>query len=229
MISVLMSVYNSEKTIEVAIKSILSQTFKDFELLIVDDSSKDSTYKLLNKIKDTDKRIKIFKNESNIGLTKSLNFLANKAKYDIYARHDSDDYSEPSRFQKQLIFLEGKNYDACTTRARIIINNNKIPGLSFYLPKRLVMNFKNPFIHGTLMIKKEAFEICGKYDERFYYAQDYKLFKDLISKGKNIKTINEVLYNLNTNENISTKYIKEQKYFFECAKKNISPDLNNFL
>ena len=57
--------------------------------------------------------------------------------------------------------------------------NRKIPGKSFYLPSRLVIRFKNPFIHGTLMIKKSCLEEVGFYDESFYYAQDYKLFADL--------------------------------------------------
>ena len=74
-ISVIMSVFNAEKYINKSIESILKQTHKNFEFLIVDDNSEDSTYNLLQKYQKQDSRIKIFRNDKNIGLTKSLNFL----------------------------------------------------------------------------------------------------------------------------------------------------------
>ena len=77
LISVIMSSYNSEETIEKSILSILKQDYKNIEFLIVDDCSKDSTLNIMKRLREDDKRIKIIENKKNIGLTKSLNKLLN--------------------------------------------------------------------------------------------------------------------------------------------------------
>ena len=87
------------------------------------------------------------------------------------------------------------------------------------------MKYKNPFIHGTLFLDKNIFEEVGGYDENFYFAQDYKLYFDCYKKGKKINIINEVLYELNDKDNISNKNKEEQKYYFNCARKNITPNV----
>ena len=79
LISVIMSVYNGERTVPAAIKSIISQTYENLELLIVDDASTDNTFKILKDSETRDKRVKVYQNKNNIGLTKSLNFLINKS------------------------------------------------------------------------------------------------------------------------------------------------------
>ena len=94
------------------------------------------------------------------------------------------------------------------------------------------MKLKNPFIHGTLLIKKSVFNECGNYDENFYFAQDYKLFLEIIKKGFKVKSLREPLYYLNMKDNISSKFQSEQEYYFACAKKGITPaaqDIVNIL
>lgn len=223
-ISVLMSVYNGEKYLNSSIQGILNQTFSDFEFLIIDDGSTDSTKKILNKYSKEDKRIKLYVNQSNLGLTKSLNILINKSEGKYIARQDVDDISTPDRFKEQLLLIEKYGFDAVTSRAKIKGRNKKIPGISFYLPVRVLIKYKNPFIHGSLLIKKDVLNKLGNYNEDFYYAQDYKLFKDLINNGYKIKNLNRTLYNLNMVENLSTKYAEEQEYYFQCAKRNITPN-----
>ena len=85
------------------------------------------------------------------------------------------------------------------------------------------MKYKNPFIHGTLFIKKTVLLDVGKYDESFYYAQDYKLMKDLISKDYRYEIIKNPLYQLNMKNNISTNKQSEQNYYANCVRKNIKP------
>ena len=97
----------------------------------------------------------MFRNKNNLGLTKNLNFLINKSNGEYLARQDSDDISEPSRIEKQINFIEKYNLDGCTTRAKIIQTGSTIPKKSLYLPKKFVINFKNPFIHGSLVLKKQ--------------------------------------------------------------------------
>lgn len=218
-----MSVYNGENFVEKCIDSITKQTFKNFEFLILDDGSTDNTYELLKKKKFNDDRIKIFRNENNLGLTKSLNKLINKSKGNIIARQDADDLSNPKRFEKQIDYIEKYNLDFCTTRAKIINSKKVIPGASYYLPTKLIINLKNPFVHGTLLIKKSVILEVGKYNENFYFSQDYKLFKDLLTENYKFKILNYPLYELNMIDNISSKYSEEQKYYAECVKKGKTP------
>ena len=89
--------------------------------------------------------------------------------------------------------------------------------------KKLLLRFKNPFIHGSLLIRKKVMNEINYYNEDFYYAQDYKLFTDLMNSGYKIKILNKVLYKLNTINNISTLKKEQQQYYAECVRKNTIP------
>ena len=180
LISVLLSVYNDDKNIKTSIDSILSQSYKNIELLVMDDCSTDKTYDILKDIKD--RRLRIFRNKDNQGLTKSLNILIKKSKGQILARQDSDDISLPTRLEVQFENLHNLQLDGCTTRAYIKNSKRSIPRLSHLLPLSFVIKYKNPFIHGTLMVKKSVVIDVGMYDENIVYAQDYKLFIELLKK-----------------------------------------------
>ena len=218
LVSVLLSTYNSESTIEESLISLLNQTYKNLEILIVDDGSTDNTEEICKKFQLNDERILLFSNKKNIGLTKSLNSLAQKASGSLIARQDADDVSLPERIEKQIQFMNKKKLDAVTTRSLVKQNNKKRPGISFYIPNKLLINRKNPFIHGTLIIKENVFKDIGYYDERFYFAQDYKLFYDLLNKGYKVKTLNEALYILNTENNISSENLDRQNYYADCVR-----------
>jgi len=224
MITVIMSCYNSQETVGRAIESILNQTYQNTEILICDDGSIDNTYQVISKYKDLDSRVKVFRNVKNIGLTKSLNILIEKSNGNFIARQDDDDISLNERLEFQLDTLKQEKLDFVTSRARVIGTGKLIPGLTFNFPYSLVMNFKNPFIHGTLLINKKVLNSIGNYDERFYYAQDYKLFSDLLSKGYKFKTLKDPLYKLNVKDNISTKFIMEQDYYAKCVRNNQIPN-----
>ena len=137
-ISVIMSVYNgmplgphpamrgrtassaySQKSsayLKQAVESILNQTYKNFEFIIVDDASTDNSWQYLKSLKD--KRIKLLKNSKNLGLAKSLNRAIGVASGHYIARMDADDISLPTRFQEQLKFLKrNPNIDLCGTWA----------------------------------------------------------------------------------------------------------------
>lgn len=221
-ISIIMSFYNSEETISYSIESLLNQTYKNIEVLLLDDGSTDESYEVCKPYL-TDNRVKLFKNEKNIGLTKSLNILAKQSSGTFLARQDADDVSELIRFEEQMQRINEKNAEACTTRAYSEDPYRLIPRYSSYIPKKILLKFKNPFIHGTLLIKKETFFDVGMYDESFYYAQDYKLFVQLYKMKKKITYLNKPLYKLNLENNISTNFLEEQNYFAKCARKQINP------
>ncbi len=226
-VSVIMSTYNSRKIIERSVNSILNQSFKNLEILIIDDGSKDETWNTIYEYSNEYKNVKVFRNKQNIGLTKSLNILAKQATGDFIARQDDDDFSYPNRIQEQLDCIEKYNLDFCTSRATRNNSSKLIPGISFYIPKKLVLRYKNPFIHGSLLIKEPVLRNVGYYDERFYFAQDYKLMKTLINNGYKFKIVNEALYDLNMINNISSNFYEKQRYYANCVRKNLIPEENN--
>lgn len=223
LVSVLMSVHNNQEDVYKSVESIINQTYTNFEFLIIDDASTDNTLKILNKV--TDKRVKIYSNKKNLGLTKSLNYLIMQSKGQFIARQDADDVSLKTRLEKQLNFLGKNNIKVCTTRAFIKNSSKKIPGYSFYIPNNILIKYKNPFIHGTLFIESDLINKIGNYDDRFYYAQDYELFTRLIKNKIVIKTLKEPLYVLNTINNISTNKQQQQQYFSNCVKKGLIPNI----
>ena len=136
LVSVIMSAKDSEGTISKSIESIEKQTYENIEFLIIDDASTDSTYELICDYANKDKRIKTFKNENNIGLTKSLNKLIPLTNGSYIARQDADDYSEADRINLQIQHIESFKLDASTTRANVLNSNKKIPRFSF-LPSHM--------------------------------------------------------------------------------------------
>ena len=105
-ISVLIPVYNGEKHIEEAIDSILSQTFTDFECIIIDDGSNDNTWSILEQYQAKDSRIRIIKNEQNMQIAATLNKGLSIAKADLVARMDADDFAYPNRLERQYNFMQ---------------------------------------------------------------------------------------------------------------------------
>ena len=216
--SLIMSTYNHEKSLSQSINSILSQTYEDFEFLILNDCSTDGTKSVLDKFKKKDSRIKVFNNYKNLGLTRSLNLLIKESKGNLIFRQDSDDISLPNRLLKQVSLLRHPKNHACVTRAVNSHTLKKIPNMSYNFPYKFVMNYKNPFIHGTLGIKKEVLYDVGLYDEKFYYAQDYQLYKKLIMSKYKIIKLREVHYVLNMENNISNSFKDEQDAYASIVK-----------
>ena len=187
MISVVMSVYNGSKFLKFAIKSILDQTFTDFEFIIVNDRSTDSSRSIIEAFRD--KRIRIIDNIKNIGLTKSLNVGIEQAKGEYIARMDADDISLNSRLSTQYGFLNKYNEFGVVGSSVNIINDRGKVESSKYRPKReedikfyLIKN--NPFIHSSVLIRKECFDTLGYYDESYTYSQDYELWSRFSVKYK---------------------------------------------
>ncbi len=103
-VNVIMAVFNGEQYLQEAIESILRQTFDNFEFVIIDDGSTDKTVEILNRF--SDERIKRLTNESNIGLTRSLNRGIRFSRGEYIVRQDADDVSLPERLAKQVAYLD---------------------------------------------------------------------------------------------------------------------------
>ena len=161
-----MSVYNNEDTVKSSIESILSQSYKNIELIITDDCSSDRSLSIIKNYLD-DKNVKLIENSENKGLTKSLNTMIKVASGELIARQDADDISLDKRIEVQVELINKFNLDFVSSRAITIQTNKFIPNISFNLPYKFLIKYKNPFVHGTLMIKKDVLLKLGSYDERF--------------------------------------------------------------
>ncbi len=220
-ISVIMSVYNGESYLTESVNSILNQTFKDFEFIIINDGSVDKTFEILNKI--TDERVKIILNKKNKGLTASLNKCLKVARGKYIARMDADDISEPLRLEKEFNFLEkNREYGVVGTFIKIFNQNTG----EYIFQKKPVKNSEikeflkhdNCLAHGTVLIRKEALESSGHYDERMLQSQDYELWFR-ISRNWKLANIPEYLYTWRDHcGNISTEKKNEQMHYVEYAK-----------
>ena len=209
-ISVIMSVYKEpvEWMIQ-AIDSILEQTFKDFEFIIVNDNpSREENSQILNKYALKDDRIKLIINDTNIGLTKSLNKAIVEAKGDYIARMDADDISINNRFNVQSKFLDANpDIVVCGSNAVTMDDYGKIGGKIITCQNdeeiKAMMLFQSPIIHPASMFRRI---ISGKtimYDEHYTCAQDYALWASLLSfKMANIPKV-LIRYRL-SNNNITT-------------------------
>lgn len=186
MISVIMSVYNGERYLEEAIESILAQTLRDFEFLIVNDGSTDKSVKILAGAVSRDVRIRIITNPSNIGLTRSLNKAFAEARGTLIARMDADDVALPERFEKQVAFLQnnpevgvvGTAYRFINEGGETVGDGEKAILTDNRSIQRALIRF-NPFLHSSVMIRKGLLDRVGGYDERYKKAQDYDLWMRL--------------------------------------------------
>ena len=177
-VSVVMSVYNGMPYVKQAVESILNQTYKNFEFIIVDDASTDKSWEYLRSLRD--KRVKLIKNKKNLGLAASLNIALRQAQGDFVARMDADDISLPIRLEDQVNFLNiNKTIDVCGTFAKLIDEKNNIIGKLKYStsPQQIkkVLILKNPIIHPTLMARKTFFQKLNGYQSDYDGAEDYEL------------------------------------------------------
>ena len=192
-----MSVHNSEQFLPFSVESILNQTYRNFEFLIVDDCSTDNSLTLLRGYEKNDSRITIFTNQTNIGLTKSLNFLISQSKGSFIARMDDDDISLPTRFEKQIQFFENNTFDIIGCNCDEIDQKGFVTGSKSYpetdLNIKKLMTICNPVSHPSVMFKKEMIEKAGCYNESFKTSQDYELWFRCAALGLTFYTIQEPL------------------------------------
>lgn len=190
-ISVVMPVFNAEKYLEEAVRSVLNQTFTDFEFIIVDDASTDNSLELLKKFKD--KRIKILQNKNNKGITKSLNKGLRHARGEFIARMDADDICMPKRFEKQVEAIH--EFDICGSHIVFINEKGEETGKRKYDVSNLdeTILLENPLAHPTVMFRQECIDEVGLYDKRFSSSQDYDLWLRFYANEYKFTVVNEVL------------------------------------
>ena len=195
-ISVIMSVYNGERYVAKAVESVLSQTFSDFEFVVIDDGSTDSTFEILSQF--SDRRIILLRNEKNVGLVSSLNrgIQASSGKY--LARVDADDACHSDRLKQQHAFMEQNPEIGVlgTWMEQFDENGNSLGVLTTPLSHEMIrwkLLFETTVFHPTIVMRRSVFEAVGGYDETFKHIEDTDLWSRLI-KLTRFANLGEVLY-----------------------------------
>lgn len=196
-VTVLMPVYNAGGFLAEAIESILNQTFRDFELLIIDDGSTDRSLGTIKKYTKQDKRVKVVSHGENKGLVATLNEGIGLAEGKYIARQDQDDISAKSRLKKQVEYLDnnpsigllGTNYDVIDNRGKTVATTDV-----FTSPEdiKLAEVFSNQLGHGTIIARRRLLRTFP-YDEDFKNAEDYDLWARLSHHTK-IANLSKPLY-----------------------------------
>lgn len=210
-ISVVMPNFNGGVFLDAAVQSILAQSYKNFEFIIINDGSTDNSKLILKKYADLDSRIKLISRE-NKGLVYSLNEAISVSRGKYIARMDSDDISHPKRFEYQLEWLESTQYDIGGTFIELLINGKAIKKHypCTYEATRLEALFGTPVAHGSVMMKIEvAREFL--YRSEWNKAEDYDLWERAITANKKIGNLPKYLYQYRLHSNqTSSISISEQ-------------------
>lgn len=193
-VSVIMPAYNAEKYINEAVDSILTQTYGDFELIILNDCSKDRTEEMILAYEDA--RIVYLKNEQNMGVAATLNKGLEVAKGQYIARMDADDISLPERFEKQVAYLD-THPDVAVLGTAVETFDEK--GDTFRDPYRpndaqikIDLLFASVLAHPSVMMRRDVILALGGYDREFEGLEDYELWCRVVAEH-NITVYPEVL------------------------------------
>lgn len=206
-----MPVYNCEKYIAQSINSIIFQTYQNWELLICDDCSSDSTYNIISHFKDT--RLRVFRNETNIGSLQSRNLLLKEARGEYIAFQDADDYSDPERISSQIAMLEDSDLALCGTWGRYFIKNKTVSikrTPQDWSDIKLILKTKNPFCSASIMFKRKILDEIGVFREYFSDKGNYDYdFTSRIAQKYPSCNIQECLYHVRVLPNSNSRRIKD--------------------
>lgn len=196
-VSVLLPVYNGQRFLAESINSVLIQSFKNFELIIIDDGSTDKSLQIIKRFAAADQRI-VFKSRPNVGLSATLNEAIKMTKATYIARQDADDVSDPKRLEKQLLYMDanpdvyllGTNYHVINEAGGVLKTTDVLTQLA---DLKLAEIFSNQFGHGSVMIRKSVLKNSGGFNLRYKIAQDYDLWLRISRQGQ-IANLKEPLY-----------------------------------
>ncbi|MFC5711767.1 glycosyltransferase family 2 protein [Thalassorhabdus alkalitolerans] len=199
LVSIVMAVYNGELFLKDAINGILSQTYSEIEVIIVDDGSSDQTKKILDEIND--QRVRIIHLNRNQGAANALNIGIDHSKGEWIAIHDADDISFPERIEEQVAHIKSnKSLVAVGTFIECIDKSNRkrtrtLGRNNFTSHEEIKALLYNgcPLTHGSMMFSKSAFYEAGQYNPNYKIAYDYELWCRLINIGS-IENVPKVLY-----------------------------------
>jgi len=227
LVSVLMPVRNSNKTLEQAISSVLNQTLSNFELIVIDDKSEDDSWEIIRKFALLDKRIRAFRNHKNLQIARTLNNGVKLCRSGFIARMDADDWAYPERLSLQYKFLKknpmvgivGGNIEISDQNGKVF-STRSYPTSSDKLKK---MFFRySPFAHPVIMFKKRVFESCNGFDPSMVPAEDIDLWLRM-SKNCEFGSIDQTLlkYRISSTSNSNFNLYRVERLTFMVRLKAI--------
>jgi len=189
LVSVVMPTYNGERFLRPAIESILNQTFRDFELIVIDDGSTDTTPRILAEFKHKDDRLIVLSNEQNLGIAAATNRGLAAARGEYVALQDHDDLSLPRRFQTQVDFLNSHPEIALVGSAAELIDENGVTYDEYHEPEddielKWETLFRCPISHTSVMVRRRVMLETGGYspDPTLKVASDYDLLSRIVMR-----------------------------------------------
>ncbi|MBR5506594.1 MAG: glycosyltransferase [Clostridia bacterium] len=240
-ISVIMSVYNGETYLKEAIDSIINQTFQNWELIIINDCSTDSTGEILAGFALMDERIKIHTNETNLKLPSSLNKAISLCSGKYIARMDADDICLPERLEKQYKFME-ENNDIALSSCRFMTVKNGVymsggaGGRCDNEAIRTMLLVANPILHPGVIAKAEVMKkFC--YDTTLTCTEDLELWTRMATEDQKMQILPECLfiYRLHdkqitstTLERQHTEVLKIQNKYYESCLRKMDEQMQEF-
>ena len=180
-VSILLAVYNGASTLRSAVESLRQQTWRHWELILVDDGSTDATASVATELAASDSRICVVTNDRNLGLAESLNRAFRMSSGEFIARMDADDRSLPERLSRQIEFLRSHaevavlgtaahEIDSARNRIGLTTRREHHDEIAAHMFK------ENPFIHPSVMLRREFLVALAGYDQTLRRAQDYDLW-----------------------------------------------------
>lgn len=224
-ISLIMSVYNGQDYLAEAIDSVLNQTFRNFELIVINDCSTDGTLEILNGYANADARVKVYTNEVNLRLPSSLNKAISYATGKYIARMDADDICMPDRLEKQFKFME-ENPNVALSSCRFMTLKNgafssgggggKVDKESI----KALLLVTNPILHPGIIAKTEVIRKLG-YDKNFTCTEDLELWTRFVLEGYEVEIQPEYLmiYRLHDKQITETTLEKQHKEVVAVQKR----------
>jgi glycosyltransferase EpsE len=219
-VSIIMGIFNCEKTLCETMDSIINQTYRNWELIICDDGSTDRTYEIALFYANVDERIKLLKNHQNMGLPKTLNICLKYCTGHYILRHDGDDLMIVNRIEKQVNYMDTHDCDACGSGA-YLFDDTGIWGIRQpeMTPNKNSMVLGVPFIHPTVIMKYEKLIEVGGYSDNNITKQrleDYDLWLKFYERGFILHNIQEPLIHFREDKHSYSR--KSRKFRITEAK-----------
>ena len=216
-VSVIMGIYNCADTLPEAIESVLNQTYRDFELILCNDGSTDSTMEVAQKYaRENPEHIVLIQNEKNMGLNYTLNHCLKVARGEYIARMDGDDRSLPHRFQIEVDYLDAHPEYALVSANLELFDDNGIWGHTNFKPEPTPADLAkgSSFSHSACMVRKEVFDQVNGYSEGKWLlrVEDKHLWHKIYAAGYKGRNLEQVLYSYRDDRNGYAK--RKLKYRF---------------
>lgn len=208
-VSVIMGIYNCAPYLQEALDSLYAQTFQDFEIILCEDGSSDNTYEVALENQKTHPNIVLLKNEHNMGLNKTLNNCLAVAKGEYIARMDGDDVCDPTRFEKEVRFLDEHPEYAIVSCPMIYFDENGEfgRGKGGNEPTKYDFIGHSPICHAPCMVRKTAYLAVNGYTESKYVIrhEDYDLWTKMYAKGYKAYNLDECLYSMRDDQDATKR------------------------